>query len=253
MPLKNGKQSLPVGSIILVAGSPGVGKTFAIKEILPKINNVYLLEKDNLVEDFFHSNPFFDSDKQDKKISFHDKQYKDWIRNQGYASMFRIAMANAKLGISTILDACWIGWLKDRYGKYSLAKRIVNFFDKEDREKIRIPILYFYCPDDKIVKRRIQDRIKIDPVACDRDWDKVKDEKSWQEQIRKEPTGLFDELKSYRDILFIDRSNQFRGKEKIEQTERIISFLCHSNQRTVGNSGIFLNESLEETIVKLRR
>lgn len=247
------KAILPNPMIILAAGAPGVGKTTVLKSILPKMENVSFLGKDDLAEDFLHSNPFQDPMAEDVRLSFHDPLYKSMIKNQVYASMFRIAMANAKLGKSTILDACWIGWLKDPTGPYSLARRLANFFDYSDLRNVRMPILYFYCDDHRIVKKRLQERAKNDKAAHDRDWPKIADNKSWQEQIEKEPTKKFGDLNLYRDILFVDRSKEWEGNEIKDTTEAIFSFLCHSGIKTLGNSGIFRDENLSDTVKRLKK
>jgi hypothetical protein len=228
--------SLPIPSIILAAGPSGIGKTMVIKDLLPNLDNTFLLEKDSVVEDFLHSNPFNDPGRIDQKILFHSDQYRQWLRNQTYASMLRVAMTNAKLGKSTILDSCWIGWLKDYNGPYSLTRRIANFFDQKDLRNIRIPILYFYCQDSEIVKKRLVQRAKEDPKTYDRDWPKIKDNKSWQRQIEKEPTGLFGDLRNYRDIFYIDKSKDWSGNETKKQLKDILIFL--SQKRTLGDSGL---------------
>jgi hypothetical protein len=248
-------RQLPVPSLILNAGSSGVGKTTVIKDILPDIPGLFLLEKDVYLEQFLHTNPFLlhRSDgtmEKDARYSFTSPEYARHFRDQAYASMFAIGYQNALLDRSSVLDACYIGWLKDPCGRISLARRVVNMHQsgRIDLGRIRMPILFFYVTDSDVVRQRLIRRAEQDPAAKDRDWSKISTPEAWEKQVSKEPVTWFPDLDQYTDLLGIDLTQEYAGEHRGRVRGQILEHLYRG--RPIAETGIFKDETLERTLLR---
>jgi len=225
--------SIKIPSIIMCAGSAGVGKSTVIRDIIPHMNNVFLLEKDMCLEELLYTNPLgvkISSDNtvlKNERISYNTSFYTESLRDQVYASMYVVAFENAKHGKSTILDANYIKDLKVLKGPKSFYEQIQLMLikTKNDKSKIRIPILYFYVKDSNIVRERMKKRALVNSAAKERDLAKLADDVAWQNQIKKEPVTLYPELNSYKDICLIDLSEEYTGKNRLRVRLQIKKFL----------------------------
>ena len=242
-----------VPSIIFGAGAAGVGKTTVIKQVVRDLTDVFLLEKDVSLESYLHTNPFLlrkpdGTLDADTRYSFSSPEYARHFRDQVYASMFQTGIENTKLGKSTVLDANYVGWLKDPNGRISLARRVANLYAEQQFSSFRMPILFFYVTDPEVVRERIIKRMEHNPAAKDRDWNKVATKEAWQKQIEKEPVTWFSDLDQYNDLLGIDLTEEYHD-QRTKVKKKIVDFLAQ--QKTLAD-GIFKNEPLSVTLERYK-
>ena len=236
------KISIKVPSIILCAGSPGVGKSTVMKDILPCMDNTFLLEKDACLEQYLHANPLNrkivgNKSLEDSKISHKSAFYNEHLRDQVYASMYNIAFQNAIYGKNSILDSSYIKDLKYLDGRESFKSQVYLMLQQTNisPNKFRIPIIYFYATDPEVVKQRLIKRSSVDAQARDRDISKVISEEAWREQISKEPVTLYPELNAYSDICWVNLTEDY-DKNKNSIRTQIKEFL--EKNRTFSQTGI---------------
>jgi hypothetical protein len=260
------REPLPTPAVILGAGSAGVGKTTVLKDIVQRVPDLILLQKDVQLEGFMWPNPFERRTPggdlpPNTRLSFNSDAYRNGLRDQVYASVFAQAYDNAMLGKSCIADANYIGWLKDPLGRISFALSMAHFFQNdalapgaaEALGRLRMPILFFHAHPD-VVKERLLKRMATSKTFYDQDRGKLLDEAGnyddarWQAQLKKEPTTWFADLDAYADILGIDTTEEYEGEQRTRVREQILDFLYQ--ERTLRDTGILKGESLEATLAR---
>ncbi|HIH24375.1 TPA: ATP-binding protein [Candidatus Woesearchaeota archaeon] len=247
------KISLSQPTIILCVGAAGIGKTTVIKDVLRDIADTYLLEKDVVLEQFLHTNPFSApniADGKDDRYPFSSGEYTIYFKNQVYAAMLNIAFANAALGKSTVIDGHYLQWLDVPGGRDGLRNGLRTIYDPDvvASDAFRVCTLFFHVTDSDVVRTRIKARMAHDPAAHDRDAPKVRDDAAWKRLLEKEPAHWQPELDKYADIFGIDLTQDYSGARRAEIKREILAFL--QEHRTLEQAGIYKDEPLSRTLSK---
>lgn len=223
-------------TLVFMAGRPSSGKSTFIRQVLPYVKNLFLIDKDTLNDTFLtdiavaegsSQTPLFEShaslDEYDRKNkerldsfislarNWNDRRlvdrdtptYKDHIRLQSYLVMLTLANDNLSTGKSVVLDAPHIKEMKIQYFD-RIAPQIIT-------SEYQIKAVLCHAPEE-VLKRRIRAK------GEKRDDYMQVDEKAWRLDLQKEPI-IPQEIESY-DHIKIDTS-----KDTKENIRRALEFL----------------------------
>jgi len=183
--------------LIVIAGTPCVGKTTVARGLAKSLTNSILLEKDVLnqslsevrptnngnlpgAEEYLSSQPTESGEdifgkliRVPERCEFYGRH----VREQTYRAMIDIANANLKEGKSPIFESL----LSRQFGIPGLVQGILDEF-----KPYECLMLYVHIPEEEI-KIRMQERIKTDNYYKLVDGPKLKSQETWETYMEKFP------------------------------------------------------------------
>ncbi len=207
---------LPKETFVFITGIICSGKTTVINELLPKLDKVFLIDKDDISDSFMRT-PDLESTKggydiswfslTGPKISIESAHYKEFIQKQTYYAMMEVAKSNLRFGYSSILQGNYTGQIKDGY-----FQKVVPHFLKEKNISPRIKVIFCYA-DAGLIKARMQER------GEHRDLGRL-EENAFKELIRNQELA-------YKEINKIDHVKLNGASLVSENVEAAISYLLN--------------------------
>lgn len=199
------KISLRKSTLIMVAGSPGSGKTTVCRNLVSHICDLTYIEKDPIAESFLMQKNATKSywGLSGKTIPVTDPFYAEHVRNQTYRCMLALALGNLRMGNSALIESSYIKEIMQGYIDSEIMPQLADFDFR---------LLFFYA-DEAIIKQRLIQRNAL------RDAEKLSSTASWIVWLEKEP--LRPQELDRHDHLLVDTSNQVE-----ENVQCIVGYLA---------------------------
>jgi hypothetical protein len=147
-------------TLVFVAGGPCAGKTTILNHLLPELDNVMLVDKDD-VSDSFMRTPDKEATGGKYNItwmglkgprhSISGEHYRDHIGMQTYHAMLEIGATNLKLGLIPFLQGNYTSQIKAGY----FPEVVSPFLAERGIDGFKLILCH---ADPEIIKRRIRER-----------------------------------------------------------------------------------------------
>jgi predicted kinase len=183
---------------IILAGSPGTGKSTLARALAKQLPTAFLLEKDIINEELCRvreTNPseliaFNDYLKPYEKdmekittpfgsltgIPLRSEYFGRHVRDQTYTTMIRLSKTNLALGKSPIFES-----LLSRQFEEGIVGKVLEEF-----EPYRVALIYTYV-DDETIRKRMVERMKQDSLQAKWNGQSLASEEAWRAERKKFP------------------------------------------------------------------
>ncbi|MFH1593013.1 MAG: AAA family ATPase [Candidatus Woesearchaeota archaeon] len=150
------KIKLPRKTLVFVAGGPATGKTTVLEQIVPQIEGVLLVDKDDISDTFLRTPKkegqgeynvrWYRLDGEVRLIS--SEHYRENVGQQTYRAMLEIAKTNLRLGLTPLLQGNYTSQMAEGY-----FQEVVEPFFEEANLVPRTKILFCFADKETIAER----------------------------------------------------------------------------------------------------